>query len=66
MVVGHNPAVHDLAVMLARSGDGLLDLVAKYPTGALAELEPDASSWSELTVGGAVLTQFVTPRTVAR
>jgi phosphohistidine phosphatase len=65
MLVGHNPAFHDLAVMLARTGDGLLDLVAKYPTGALAELEPDAS-WSELAAGGAVLTRFVTPRTLER
>ena len=66
MLVGHNPAFHDLAVMLARTGDGLLDLVAKYPTGALAELEPDASSWSELAAGGTVLTRFVTPRTLER
>ena len=65
MLVGHNPAFHDLAVMLARTGDRLLDLVAKYPTGALAELEPDTSSWSELAAGGAVLTRFVTPRTLA-
>ena len=42
MLVGHNPAFHDLAVMLARAGTGCVDLVAKYPTGALAELEPDA------------------------
>ena len=59
MLVGHNPAFHDLAVMLARTGDDLPDLVAKYPTGALAEFEPDASSWSELAEGGAVLTRFV-------
>jgi phosphohistidine phosphatase len=66
MLVGHNPAFHDLAVMLARTGDDLPDLVAKYPTGALAELEPDASTWSELAAGGAVLIRFVTPRTLER
>jgi len=64
MMVGHNPAIHDLAVMLARKGDRLADLVAKYPTGALAELELDATSWSEMKAAIAVLTRFVTPRTL--
>jgi phosphohistidine phosphatase len=64
MVVGHNPAIHDLAVMLSRAGDRLPDLTAKYPTGALAELELDAASWSVVAPGGAVLTRFVTPRTL--
>jgi phosphohistidine phosphatase len=62
MVVGHNPAIHDLAEMLARSGDRLADLIAKYPTGALAELELDAATWSAIAADGAILTRFVTPR----
>jgi phosphohistidine phosphatase len=64
MVVGHNPAIHDLVVMLARAGDRLPDLTEKYPTGSLAELELDAASWSAVAPGGAVLTSFVTPRTL--
>ena len=64
MMVGHNPAMHELAEMLARSGDQLTDLVAKYPTGALAELELDATSWSGIAENGAVLTRFVTPRSL--
>lgn len=64
MVVGHNPAIHELAEMLARTGDQLPDLVAKYPTGALAEFELDAASWSGIAAGGGVLTRFVTPRTL--
>jgi len=62
MIVGHNPAFHDLAAMLARTGDRLADLAAKYPTGALAEIELDAPSWSAVGAGGGVLTRFVTPR----
>jgi phosphohistidine phosphatase len=64
MLVGHNPAMHELAEMLARSGDRLRDLTAKYPTGALAELELDATSWSGIAENGAVLTRFVTPRSL--
>jgi phosphohistidine phosphatase len=64
MLVGHNPAMHELAMMLARSGDQLADLVGKYPTGALAELQLDATSWSAVEAGGGVLTRFVTPRTL--
>ena len=53
MVVGHNPAIHELATMLARTGDQLPDLVAKYPTGALAELELDTATWSGTAAGAA-------------
>jgi phosphohistidine phosphatase len=65
MVVGHNSAIQDLAVTLARSGDRLADLHAKYPTGALAELELDAPSWSGIGPGDGALTRFVTPRSLA-
>lgn len=64
MMVGHNPAMHELAEMLARSGDQLRDLAAKYPTCALAEFELDATSWSGIAENGAVLTRFVTPRSL--
>lgn len=64
MMVGHNPALHELATLLARSGDGRSDLVTKYPTGALAELELAVASWSAIDAGGGVLTRFVTPRTL--
>jgi len=64
MIVGHNPAFHDLAVMLAGTGDSLPDLVAKYPTGSLAELDLDAPSWSEVLPGSGALIRFVTPRTL--
>jgi phosphohistidine phosphatase len=62
MLVGHNPAMQSLAVWLARAGDRLGELVAKFPTGALAELEVDATSWAAIGPGGAVLTRFVPPR----
>ncbi|HEY7667893.1 MAG TPA: histidine phosphatase family protein [Actinomycetota bacterium] len=65
MLVGHNPAMQALAVWLARGGDRLAELAAKYPTGALAELELDAATWTATAAGGAVLTRFVPPRELA-
>jgi phosphohistidine phosphatase len=65
MLVGHNPAMQELAVWLARAGERLADLAAKYPTGGLAELELDAASWAEIGSGSAVLARFVAPRELA-
>ncbi len=62
MLVGHNPAMQALAVWLARSGDRLTELAAKYPTAALAELKLDAETWGATAAGSAVLTRFVLPR----
>lgn len=58
MVVGHNPAIHELAVTL--TGDG--DLASrKFPTGALATVSFDGS-WRQLEPDQAELSSFVTPK----
>ena len=62
MVVGHNPAIADLAVALALDGDHLEELAVKYPTGALAELQLDIDRWSDLLPRCGHLVSFVTPR----
>jgi phosphohistidine phosphatase len=62
MLVGHNPGLADLLLMLAEPGDLRERAAAKFPTGALATLEADVSSWSELEPGGARLVGFVVPR----
>jgi len=63
MLVGHNPGMHDLAVMLAGSGDReLLDALAvKYPTAALAVLKFDVSGWAAIARAAGHLAQYVTP-----
>jgi phosphohistidine phosphatase len=71
LLVGHNPAIEDLAVMLAAvpgaAGPGaatrgdLERMRAKFPTAAIAVLQP-AGTWRGLARGGARLTAFVTPR----
>lgn len=78
LIVGHDPAVPELALMLARTAppadnDTESDVVprvtfdrmkAKFPTAAIAVLEL-TSSWGQLGPGTARLTGFVTPRDVS-
>ena len=65
LVVGHNPAIGELAGTLASEGDGLAGVRTKYPTGALAELELAIDSWSALRPGCGRLIAFVRPRDLA-
>jgi phosphohistidine phosphatase len=59
LLIGHNPAIQDLASTLAGGSSPLRD--RKYPTGGLATLA-FTGSWSELQPGGAELLAFVIPR----
>ena len=62
MLVGHNPGVMDLVLLLARAG-ALRDRASEnVPTGALAVLNLDAGRWSDVTEGSATLKRFVVPR----
>jgi phosphohistidine phosphatase len=62
LLVGHNPAMQDLAVRVADRGDRLGDLTAKFPTCALAEIALPAGSWSRLPDPPGELVRFVVPR----
>jgi phosphohistidine phosphatase len=62
LVIGHNPGLHELALLLARSGAHLDRLRRKLPTGALATLEAPIARWSDLEAHCATLTGFVRPR----
>ncbi len=59
MLVGHNPAIQELAVGLAGDQTGLA--TRKFPTCGLATLT-FAGPWRELTWGDADLTAFLTPK----
>lgn len=62
LIVGHNPGMERLALLLSRGG-ALHDLIAqKYPTGALAALRFDVTSWGEVGEGGATIERFIRPR----
>jgi phosphohistidine phosphatase len=65
LLLGHNPGLHDLAMMLAGAHAATTDkqvrrLAESYPSGALAEFAV-ATPWSELHEGSARLTRFLAP-----
>ena len=59
MLIGHNPAIQELAVGLLADGSALAS--RKFPTGALATLTFSGSWWA-LESGQAELAAFVTPK----
>lgn len=63
MLVGHQPAIQDLALHLV--GEGRERLEGKFPTGALAALELRVP-WPDLTAGCAQLAAYVKPRELER
>jgi len=70
MIVGHDPAIQELALMLAGAtvpagrAAALDRMRAKFPTAAVAVLEL-AGSWRQLAAGAAQLAAFITPRELA-
>ena len=61
MLIGHQPAIQELALKLAVEGSELERLRGKFPTAALATLNL-AGSWSELGRRGAELVAYVKPK----
>jgi phosphohistidine phosphatase len=65
LLVGHNPGMERLALLLSRGG-ALHDQVAlKYPTGALAELAFEVDHWADVAESGGTVRRFLRPRDLA-
>ena len=64
LLVGHNPGLEDLAMLLVPAGSGALrDRVEeKYPTATLAAMTLDADHWRDVAEGQARLDRYVRPR----
>jgi phosphohistidine phosphatase len=65
MLVGHDPGVHRLALLLVGTDDAAAidtGLVQKFPTAALAHLRFPVEHWAEIAPGGAELVAFYKPR----
>ncbi|MGZ8282803.1 MAG: SixA phosphatase family protein [Allosphingosinicella sp.] len=64
LVVGHNPGLESLALLLTREqGDGpRQELAAKYPTATVAEIEFDVDQWRDVGADSGRLTRFIRPR----
>lgn len=64
LLVGHNPGLENLALLLTRpGGDGLrAELELKYPTGTLAEIRFEGKSWADVEEEAGQLVRFIRPR----
>ncbi|MCK6453942.1 MAG: histidine phosphatase family protein [Alphaproteobacteria bacterium] len=67
MMVGHNPGLHELAVLLAADGEAgpVKQLSAKFPTAAMAEITVELDRWRDLDAERGRLARFVLPRELA-
>jgi phosphohistidine phosphatase len=64
LLVGHNPGLEELVLMLVPEGDDATrdNVAVKYPTASLAEMALDVPRWDEVAPGKAELVRFVRPR----
>ena len=62
LIVGHNPGMERLALLLSRGGALRDEVAAKYPTGALAEIAFPVEHWREVAEGLGILRRFIRPR----
>lgn len=66
MVVGHNPGMHELALMLTGSGDaaGSKALADNLPTSGLAVFDFATEDWNEVAFRRGKLVLFVSPKLI--
>lgn len=64
MLIGHNPGMEELATLLIGTGDqtAYARLRSKYPPGALAVIDFEATSWTDVNAGSGELAAFHAPR----
>jgi phosphohistidine phosphatase len=64
MLVGHNPGMHELALMLTGSGDeaGRHALADNLPTAGLAVFDFDVKDWGDVAYRRGRLVLFVSPK----
>lgn len=63
LLVGHNPGLEDLLLLLVPEGGALRTQAAlKYPTATLAAIDLPVTRWSDAAPGTGTLTRFIRPR----
>ena len=64
LVVGHNPGLHELALLLSARGDGAARarLREGFPTAALAVFELDVAHWHEIRPRCGTLVELRVPK----
>ncbi len=62
LLVGHNPALQELALTLATDGPGRARVAERLPTGALVTIVLPEDSWAAAGEGSAEIIALVAPR----
>jgi phosphohistidine phosphatase len=62
LLVGHNPGLQDLCVLLAAASPERDRVAAKLPAAALVSLELDVESWADAATGCARIAVVARPR----
>lgn len=62
LVVGHNPGLEQLVLLLAQEGPLRMEAAVKYPTATLAEIAIPVERWSDVKEGAGMLVRFIRPR----
>ena len=62
LIVGHNPGLEQLALMLTRDGELRAALAVKYPTATVAVISLPVERWTEVEQGIGTLDRFIRPR----
>jgi phosphohistidine phosphatase len=62
LIVGHNPGLERLALLLTSGGDLRAEIAVKYPTATLAEIHLPVERWSDVSDGAGTIARFIRPR----
>jgi phosphohistidine phosphatase len=64
LLVGHNPGMHEVALMLMGGGDpaGAKAIADNLPTAGLAIFDFDVKDWGDVAYRRGKLVQFVSPK----
>src|ERR1700710_191198 len=62
LIVGHNPGMERLALLLSRGGALHDEIALKYPTGALTEIALPIEHWRDAAESSGTVARFLRPR----
>lgn len=63
LIVGHNPGLEELALLLVRAEDRRhREIAVKYPTASVAEIRLPVDRWADVDAGAGTITRFIRPR----
>lgn len=62
LLVGHNPGLESLSLLLSGAGELRDEVAIKYPTASLAQISLPAERWAQVSEGTGTITRFIRPR----